>query len=516
MKKTLLLSLIGLTPALRATQPNILIILADDMSYRDLSCYGQTKYQTPNIDSLAAQSVRFTQSYAVAPESAPSRCGLLTGKHTGHSSVRLNSSARGQEHLLDSDLTIAEALKQQGYATAMVGKWGVGLQESEGVPYKQGFDYSFGFYDQTEAHSYIPDYMFENERRIDYPQNKGFDMLRRYNYKGHRGQNSYDAEGFLYIPELKDPKGYAYSDNEIEQAAMRFLDRHLNGSSEQPFLLYYATQLPHGPMIVDQLGEMAQPDSINQLSREWGAMVMRLDRTVGKLIAKLKAGGAYDNTLIIFASDNGYSMCGYTERGNGPDWADDPYLKNKGSFRGGKFTPLEGGLRVPLFISYPQRFDAKVLSTPVWLADLFPTLVEMAKAPAVEDLDGQSLVTLMTQGYDAALSNRPLYFSRGAEQSVRMGAYSIYKPNKDAPSQLYLVEEDAYQEHDLSAYFPQIVRQAEAIMSASLTPHPWFWTPAESRAEYQQKVERAKSTNNLLPINRPNGIDLFPWERKRH
>jgi len=166
--------------AAQNSKPNIIFILADDMSYRDLSCYGQERYKTPNLDALAEQSVRFTQAYSAAPECAPSRCSLMTGMHTGHSSVRINSSARGQDNILDSDLTIAEVLKSAGYNTAFTGKWGIGIQGTEGVPYKQGFDYAFGYYDQAEAHTYIPHYLFENDKKIEYPENLEFNIYSRY------------------------------------------------------------------------------------------------------------------------------------------------------------------------------------------------------------------------------------------------------------------------------------------------------------------------------------------------
>lgn len=492
--------------------PNVLLILADDMSYRDLSCYGQTRYSTPNLDALCAGAVRFTQSYSAAPESAPSRCSLLTGLHTGHSSVRLNSSARGQDNLLDEDITIAEVLKERGYRTGFVGKWGVGLQGTEGVPYKQGFDYAFGFYDQTEAHSYLPDYLFENERKIEYPQHKGFDMESRYDYAGNKAHNKYDKEGRLYIPELADPYGYAYSENEVERAAMKFLDSCEGG--KDPFMLYYATQLPHGPVMVDNIGALAQPEEVNQLSREWGAMVVKLDGFVGELISRLKAMGEYENTLIIFASDNGYSMCGYTERGNGPHWGDDEWLKNKGDFRGGKFTALEGGIRVPLFISHPS-FEQNVVSTPVWLPDLFPTIAEMAGVrSSTLNVDGVSILPTLRGEVQEELHDRPLYFSRAQEQAVRIGAYSIYKPNKNSKSQLYLIGEDPLQQRNLADIYPDVVARAEEFMRESWVEHEWYWSPNESREEYLKKVERAKKTGNILPINRPNGIALFPWEKK--
>lgn len=495
-------------------QPNIIFILADDMSYRDLSCYGQQRYKTPNLDQLAANGIRFTQAYAAAPECAPSRCSLMTGLHAGHSTVRINSSARGQDHLLDSDVTIAEVLKKAGYNTGFAGKWGIGQQETEGVPYKQGFDYAFGFYDQTEAHTYIPDYLFENEKKIEYPENKGFNMNIRYNYKNNEARNSYDSSGKLFIPELKNPYGYTYSENEIEKAAFKFLDRSNSLKTQKPFFLYYATQLPHGPVIVDNLGEMAQPDSVLQMTREWAAMVIKLDQFVGKLVSHLKETGQYDNTVIFFASDNGYSMPGYFDRGNAPHWSDDPWMKNKGPFKGGKFSVLEGGIRVPFFVSCPAKFKPAVYSQPVWLPDFFPTASELAGIkPGKQKTDGISLVSLLKNTPEKFIGHEYLYFSKAQEQAIRMGPWKAYRKNPDSKTELCLIEEDTYTERDLAGLYPEIAKKAAQLMDSCYTESKWYWNPNESAKEYQEKVNRAKETNNILPTYRPNDIKKFPWEK---
>ncbi|WP_319503329.1 arylsulfatase [Draconibacterium orientale] len=500
--------------AQKEEQPNIIFILADDMSYRDLSCYGQQRYQTPNIDAMAASGIRFTQAYAAAPECAPSRCSLLTGKHTGHSSVRTNSSARGQDNLLDEDITIAEVLKGVGYNTAFTGKWGVGLPGTEGVPYKQGFDYAFGFYDQTRAHTYIPYYLRENDKKVEYPENMGFEMARRYDYKDNKAQNTYDGNGKLYIEELKDPTGFTYSENEIQKAAFSFLNKNLPEKTGKPFFLYYATQLPHGPVITDDLGEMKNYPEVNQLSREWGAMVIKLDNFVGELISYLKETGEFDNTIIFFASDNGYSMCGYTERGNGPDWPDDPWLKNKGPFTGGKFSVLEGGCRVPFFVSSPEKFNPAVISEPVWLPDFFPTACELAGVNSEKlKLDGVSLLPALEGDLDEFEGHDFLYFSKGREQAVRMGPWKAYRKNPNSKTELYLVEEDTYTERNLAILYPEKVKEAEEIMKREHEPHEWYWNPWETATEYNAKKQKAIETGNVLPAFRPNGMEKLPWEK---
>ncbi|MCG8700240.1 MAG: arylsulfatase [Bacteroidales bacterium] len=500
-----------------SNQPNIIFILADDMSYRDLSCYGQTRYQTPNLDNLAANGIRFTNAYAASAECAPSRASLMTGLHTGRSPIRVNSSARGQDNLKDEDITIAEFLKDAGYNTGFTGKWGIGLPGTEGVPYKQGFDYCFGFYDQTRAHTYIPYYLWENDKKVEYPQNQQFDMVKMYNYNRNKSKgagNHYDENGRLYIEELDDPYNYVFSENEIEKAALKFIDKNNPTFTRKPFFLYYATQLPHGPVIIDELGAMKEPANVNQKSREWAAMVIKLDKFVGNLVKDLKQKGIYDNTIIFFASDNGYSMCGYMGRGNAPHWPDDPWLKNKGPFTGGKFSVQEGGVRVPFFVSWPAKYKPAIVSKPVWLPDFFPTAATLAgRSMEKMQTDGINLVPLFEGRIDDFSGHDYMYFSRRREQSVRMGPWKAYRRSPDSKAQLYLLEEDSYTERNLAGFYPDLVKQMEHIMNTEHEPHEWYWNPNETADEYQQKVKRADETGNKLPKYYPNNVTKFPWEK---
>jgi len=492
--------------------PNIIFILADDLSYRDLSCYGQQRYQTPNLDALATGGVRFTQAYAAAPECAPSRGCLMTGKHTGHGPVRINSSARGQDNLRDEDITIAEVLKEVGYNTGFTGKWGIGLPGTEGVPYKQGFDYAFGYYDQGSAHTFIPLYLRENDKIIRYYENEGFDMPKRYNQT--KPSNTYDEHGKLYIEELKDPRKFTYSEDAIKEAAFNFLEKNSPAKTGKPFFLYYATQLPHGPVIVPDLGVMQQPDSVYLKTREWAAMVIKLDNFVGELVNYLKNSGQYKNTIIFFASDNGYSMCGYMARGNAPHWPDDPWLKNKGPFTGGKFSVLEGGCRVPFFVNWPDKVKPAIVNEPVWLPDFFPTACELAGVDAKKyKPDAVSLLPVLEGNPEKFKGHEFMYFSKGREQAVRMGPWKAYRKNPDSKTELYLVEEDTYTENNLASFYPGKVAEAEAIMKREHEPHEWYWNPWETREEYQAKQKRAVETGNKLPSYRPNGMSILPWEK---
>ena len=495
-----------------ATQPNIIFILADDLSYRDLSCYGQELYRTPHLDRLAQRGVRFNQAYVAAPECAPSRGCLMSGLHTGHGPIRINSSARGQEYLPDECITIAEVLRDAGYSTGFTGKWGIGLPGSEGVPYKQGFDYAFGFYDQVRAHTYYPDFLWENDQKVLYPENAGFDMAKRYAINDPDRPpsvlNTYDEKGDIIIGELSDPRGGTNSAAEIDHRALAFVREHSKG----PFFLYYAPQLPHGPVIVENFGEMQQMEGIPQPNREWAAMVIRLDDFVGRLVEELKALGIWENTIIFFASDNGYAQCGYLGRGNGPLWPDDPWFRNKGPFTGGKFSALEGGTRVPFFVCWESRLDPAVVSEPVWLNDFYPTAARLAGGSYHHHVDGVDLWPALNGDLEAFEGHEYLYFSKNREQALRMGPWKAYRKSPDHPVRLYLVEEDTYGERDLGFLYPELAEKAAAIMDTSFTPHPWYWTPDESSGEYQLKKDRAKEEGQVFPVLRPNSMSKLPWE----
>ncbi len=490
-----------------ASKPlNIVYILADDLSYRDLSCYGQKQFETPNIDALASSGALFTQAYSGAPECAPSRGSLLTGLHGGHAPIRDNNSARGQEYIPSEVITVAEVLKEVHYTTGFVGKWGVGLPGTEGAPERQGFDYSFGFYDQGRAHTFYPLYLMENGKEIHYPANKGFDMQRRYTMNGSKEDkllNEYTEGGKIILSELKDPHKAVYSQLEIDKAAFKFLKK----SKGRPFFLYYATQLPHGPLIIDDLGEMKDNTVLPQRQREWAAMVKRLDAFVGDLVKHLKETGQYDNTIIFFSSDNGYSMCGYMGRGNrATNWPDDPYLRNKGPFDGGKFSALEGGVRVPFIVSCPALFAAQEKATPVWLIDFYATAADIAGVELEQHTDGNSLLPLLKGESSAAFKNRPMYFFKNQEQAVRIGPWKAYRKDMRSSIQVYDIEEDSYCKNDLSAALPEIVKLAEEVMNTSHDAHMWYRDPWESDQEFKVKKDAAKMSGTLQKGIRPNGL----------
>jgi len=481
-----------------ARKPNIIFILADDMSYRDLGYTGQKKFATPNLDRLAAGGVRFSQAYSGSPECAPSRASLMTGMHMGHCRIRANGSARGQDHLLDADVTVAEVLKGAGYATGMVGKWGIGLPGTEGVPDKQGFDYAFGFYDQTRAHGYYPDYLMETGRKVDIPGNHGFNMGRMYKY-GTRPpdkiadvQNRYDEKGRFVPDGVADPAKARNSQAMVHQAALEFIRR----SKDKPFFLYYATQLPHGPLVVPDLGDTKdKPWDLKH--KEWAAMVQWLDRCAGEIVALLGELGLTRDTIIFFASDNGYSEWGYFGR---KEWLDDPLFSNKGPWPGGKFALYEGGCRVPLFVSWPGRIRPRQSEHVLALYDFLPTAAELAgaKPPAC---DGISFVAELTGDPASQKKHEYLYWENGSKlphgQAARFGPWYAVREHPSKPVHLYDVEKDPACEKDCAAEHPELIERAKAIFAEAHVPSKWYRNPGESDESFRAKRELARQQGTL-------------------
>ena len=477
-------------------RPNIIFILSDDISYKDLSVYGQTQFATPNLDRLARAGVRFTQAYAGASECAPSRGSLMTGMHMGHCRIRANGSVRGQDHLLDEDITLAEVLKRGGYATGFIGKWGIGLPGTEGVPHKQGFDYAYGYYDQGRAHGFFPDYLMLNGERILMPENHGFDMERVYRYNSKPVtklagvENTYDEEGKLVPDGVADPAAARYSEDCFQAAALEFIEKN----RQRPFFLYYATQLPHGPCITPDLGAFKdKPWDLKH--KEWAAMMTHLDRGVGKMVDRLTELDLEKDTAIFFAGDNGYSQWGYFGRGA---WNDDPLFRNKGPWRAGKFISREGGLRVPFFAWCPERFPARESDHICALYDVLATAAELGGVEIDHETDGISLVP--------ELENRPadqgkheyLYWENGTisshAQSVRMGPWRAFRPHPNRPTELYNLAQDIACANDVAAEHQDVVTTVERIFGEAHVDSEWYINPGEDKAVTTAKREKARAS----------------------
>jgi arylsulfatase A-like enzyme len=421
------------------TRPNIIFIQADDLGYGDLSCYGQRKFRTPNIDRLAAEGMRFTQYYAGSTVCAPSRSALMTGQHTGHTRIRGNA----RHPLLPEDVTVAEALKSAAYKTALIGKWGLGEAGTTGVPNRQGFDYFFGYLNQRHAHNYYPTFLWRNEKRID---------LRN------------------LVPD-EDAEGSGVSTNRVDYAhdlmaeeALKFIE----GNGGGPFFIYLAFTIPHANneaknkgMEVPDLGEFASEDWPDQ-EKAKAAMITRLDRDVGRLMALLKKLGIDDNTLVFFTSDNGP----HREGGADPDFFD-----SNGPLRGIKRDLYEGGIRVPMIARWPKRIKAGAKSDQVWAHwDLLPTLAEVAGVKPPANIDGVSMLNALRGRRQR--DHEFLYWEfheRGFSQAARMGDWKAVRKSPDSPLELYDLKNDLGEQNDGAAKHPEIVKKIEYYLKTART-----------------------------------------------
>lgn len=428
--------------------PNIVFILADDLGYGDLGCYGQQRIQTPNLDRMAAEGLRFTDFYAGSTVCAPSRCVLMTGLHTGHCRIRGNS----KDNLLPEDVTVAEVLKSAGYTTGLMGKWGLGHEGSMGVPTRQGFDEFFGYLDQTHAHNYYPTFLMRSETR---------QLLK----------NVVPREG--PVGQGVASEKVEYSHDLIVREALSFLDRH----HERPFFLYLALTLPHANNEAGKQG-MEVPDLAPYHDKDWpdqerrmAAMVTRLDRDVGAVLARLKQHGIDERTVVLFSSDNGP----HKEGGH-----DASFFDSNGPFSGTKRELTDGGIRVPFIVRWPGKIQPGRVSPHVgYFADVLPTLAELAGVKAPTGLDGLSIVPTLhdrgTQPQHPALYWE--FYEQGSARAVRMGRWKgICKPFK-GPVRLYDITADIAEEHDIAEPHPDVVKQIQAAMDAAHVPSPLWKLP---------------------------------------
>ena len=423
-------------------RPNILFILADDLGYGDLGCYGQRDIQTPNLDRLAAAGTRFTQAYAGSTVCAPSRGSLMTGLHTGHAFIRGNANI----DLPANTVTAPRILKQAGYRTAMIGKWGLGTIRGTGTPEQQGFDDWFGYLDQVHAHTYYPTELWENGREVFLAGNFG-------------------------------PGRTDYSPDLFTRRAHRFLDHQ---TTANPFFLYLAYTTPHannerGAQTGNGMDVPSDEPYGNrnwpQVEKNFAAMVTRMDRDIGSLIDKLKARGILDNTLIVFTSDNGP----HREGGHDPD-----FFHSRGPLRGIKRDLYEGGIRVPAIAHWPGVVPAGVSDVPWAFWDFLPTAAELAGAPAPKITDGRSIVPALKGGAKGgAITGRDYFYwefhENGFFQGVRQGKWKAVRYHRRSnPIELYDLSSDAGETRNLAAQNPEIVRHMAEIMTNARTESSEF------------------------------------------
>ncbi len=444
--------------AAEAPRPNIVFILADDLGYGDVGCYGQKRIQTPNIDRLAKEGLRFTDFYAGCTVCAPSRCVLMTGYHTGHAHIRGNAGRERPEIqvLRESDVTVGEVLKKAGYATALCGKWGLGDEGTIGTPNKQGFDYFFGYLNQFHAHNYYPAYLIKNEER--YPL-----------------KNVVPGEGPFGSGVAT--KQVEYSADLITAEALKWLEQR----NDKPFFLYYSPTLPHANneggkdgMEVPDLGQYANTDWPQQ-QKAHAAMISRMDADVGRLMDLIKRLGIDNNTLVFFSSDNGP----HREGGNEPDFND-----SNGPLQGIKRDLAEGGIRVPFIARWPGKIAPRVSHFVGGFQDMMPTMAELAgSSDAVpKDIDGLSIVPTLLNEPSNQKPHEYLYwtfYERGGGQAIRVGDWKAIQQPMDSALRLYDLSKDLSEEHDVAAQHPDVVARLKAMMKAAYTPHPNWKMPGE-------------------------------------
>lgn len=449
---TALTVLVGaLLPVSRAQsrdRPNILLIQADDLGYGDLSAYGQSRFSTPALDALAREGTRFTQYYAGSTVCAPSRAALMTGLHTGHAWIRGN----GEFPLREGDVTVAMRLRDAGYRTAVIGKWGLGLAGTTGQPDRKGFEYAFGFLDHRHAHRQFTGHLYRNAERV------AVDVERDY------VNDLFTSEAATFIDGAGERPFFLYLNYTAPHAELRVADEELQPLRgrfpETPFENAAAdTRVtgPEGP----SLGYRSQSTP----KAAFVAMVTRMDRDVGRLVELVRARGLERRTLVLFVSDNG------PHREGG---ADPAFFQSSGPLRGIKRDLYEGGIRVPMIAWWPGTVPAGRVSDHVWAHwDLFPTFADLAGAPVPEGLDGLSM-TRALRG-EPQPTHDHLYWEfheRGFQQAVRMGPWKALRLQKGAPLELYHLEQDPGERRNVAAAHPDVVRQVDTYLQTARTENP--------------------------------------------
>jgi len=470
-------------------KPNIIYILADDLGYGDLGCYGQDLIETPNIDQLASTGMKFTQHYSGSAVCAPSRCVLLTGMHTGHAYIRGNDEWRdrgevwdyramiadsvleGQRPLPRGTLTIGKLLQTQGYKTGMIGKWGLGAPHTASIPTGQGFDFFCGYNCQRQAHTYYPVHLYKNENRIYL----GNDTIAPHT-KLEEGADPLDMASY------QNYTLSTYAPDVMFSEMIQFIDQN----REKPFFFYWASPIPHVALQAPQRWVDYYTEKFGEESPYLGdkgyfphptphaayaAMVSYLDERIGELVDYLKKEGLYDNTLIIFSSDNGPTYNGGTDS----LWFDSggPFKSERGWSKG---FLHEGGIRVPMIASWPGRIDPGSTSDHIsafW--DLLPTFCEVAGAEIPDQVDGISFFSEL-MGAEDQEEHPYLYWEfpeSGGQQAVRMGPWkAIRKEIKkgNLVLELYNLDEDIQEQHNVASDFPDLIKEIMEIMKIEHEP----------------------------------------------
>ena len=431
MKRRSFLATLGAAAAARGQErpPNIVVIMADDLGYGDLGCYGQPRIRTPEIDQMAREGMRFTQAYAGSTVCAPSRCAWQTGLHTGHAQMRGNTAA----WLRPQDVTVAKTLRTAGYRTGVIGKWSLGPLGTTGYPLDQGVDEFFGYFSQRHAHTYYPHVLLHNRRHVELPRNWS---LKPDDYAPDR----FTAHAVKFIREARGPY----------YLEVNFTTPHANNEKGQA-----------GMEVPDDAPYTRQPWPQNE--RNFAAMITRMDKDVGTILEAVRASGR--DTLVLFSSDNGP----HREGGHDPDFFD-----SNGMLRGIKRDLYEGGIRVPAIAWRPGRVPAGVVSDFPWAFwDLLPTFAELAGAAAPKGIDGRSIAPTL-----AGKTQEPHEFfywefhEGGFKQAVRHGEWKAVRLAPGAALELYNLRIDPGENANVAGRHPEVVKRIEAYLKTARTEHP--------------------------------------------
>lgn len=465
--------------------PNVIYILADDLGYGELGSYGQTLIQTPNLDQLAIEGMRFTQHYSGSPVCAPSRCTLLTGLHTGHCQVRDNyelggfadSTERGQLPLEEGTYTLGHLMQDAGYATAIIGKWGLGGPHSIGIPTEQGFDYFYGYLDQKQAHNYYPSHLWRNTV---------WDTLANGYFHPH--------QRFVEGLDPNDPaaydryKGPDYAPDLMANEAEEFIRQH----ASEPFFLYLAHTVPHLALQVPDeelepyegiLTESPYDGSSGYLPHirpqsAYAAMITRMDAHIGRIIEVLHELGIEEETLIIFSSDNGPTYTG---------GVDTEQFHSSGGLRGGKGEVYEGGIRVPMIAAWPGMIAPGSTTDHVsafW--DVMPTLADLVGTDLVAEVNGVSFLSVLI-GQDPPTPSEMYweYHGRGwnGAQAARIGPWKGVRlgghDNPAAPVSVYHLDSDPGELTNLADVHPEVAQDLLSLMQSRSHSKIERWNFAE-------------------------------------
>ncbi len=442
--------------------PNIILILADDLGYGDLGCYGQDVLKTPYIDQMAAEGMMFMNHYTGSTVCAPSRASLLTGLHTGHVSVRGNSP---HQLVGDDEFTIAKALKDAGYVTGIVGKWGIGHPPPTDDPQRKGFDYAYGFINMWHAHNFFPEFLYENGKRVELMGNRLFEQ---------NGRN----------PWHDLPEGTGVAEQKQQYAPFLFREKSLEfieQNQHSPFFLFVSLNDPHANNEAGHfLGDgMEVPDYGMYAGMDWpdpekgfAAMIRNIDETVGAINQKLIECGIEQNTLVIFVSDNGPHAEGHH---------DPEFFESSGPLRGKKRDMYEGGIRTPFIAKWPYKIKAGSASDHIsafW--DYLPTFCEIAGVEVPVHTDGVSFLPALTGKENTQHKHEFLYwefYERGGIQAARTENWKMLKLHIRTGNpiiELYDLDKDISEQNNLAHLYPEIVNKIDSLMIKAHSPLPFI------------------------------------------